>query len=49
MPIDDRFTSIDGRLETVDARTENFANHFDFDVEERHKLGENLAEMEKQV
>ena len=44
--IDYRFERVNERLEVLDGKMEGFAHRMDFEIEERHKLGERLTKVE---
>jgi tetrahydromethanopterin S-methyltransferase subunit G len=43
------FTVVDKRLDDIDGKIEAFAHRVDFEVEERHKLGERVSKLEQSL
>ena len=47
--INHRFERVSARLETIEARIEVFSRRMDYEVEQRHKLAERVANLERSV
>ena len=47
--IHDHFKKVDDRLESIDGRIEAFTRRIDYEVEERHKLGERVTKLEQSL
>ncbi|MGA3311359.1 MAG: hypothetical protein ABSD08_22550 [Xanthobacteraceae bacterium] len=45
--ISEHFTQVDKRLDDIEDKIEAFAHRVDFEVEERHKLGERISKLER--
>ncbi len=45
--ISEHFTKVDKRLDDIEDKIEAFAHRVDFEVEERHKLGERVSKLER--